>query len=44
MLSSYYSGGQVSALKIDDDRKFTAVYLDSQVLLLEGKSAQSGLK
>src|SRR5271169_5444202 len=39
MLSSYY-GGKASALEIDADRKFTAVYLDQQVVLLEGKSAQ----
>lgn len=44
MLSSYYHGGKASALEIDDDRKFTAVYLDRQVVLLEGKSAQPGLK
>jgi hypothetical protein len=44
MLSSYYHGGKPSALEIDGDRKFTAVYLDQQAVLLEGKSAQSGLK
>lgn len=44
MLSSYYHGGKASALEIDDNRKFTAVYLDQQVVLPEGKSAQSGLK
>jgi hypothetical protein len=44
MLSSYYHGGKASALEIGDDRKFTAVYLDRQVVLLEGKSAQPGLK
>ena len=44
MLSSYYHGGKPSALKIDGDKKFTAVYLDQQVVLLEGKSAQSRMK
>jgi hypothetical protein len=44
MLSSYYYGGKPSALEIDNDKKFTAVYLDQQVVLLEGKSAQSKLK
>ena len=44
MLSSYYHGGKASALEIDDDGKFTARYLDQQVVLLEGKSAQSRLK
>jgi Calcineurin-like phosphoesterase len=40
MLSSYYTGGRASALEINDDGRFTAVYLDQQVVLLEGKSAQ----
>jgi hypothetical protein len=44
MLSSYYHGGKPSALEIDGDRKFTAVYLDQQVVLFEGKSAQSKVK
>ncbi len=44
MLSSYYHGGKPSALEIDGDKKFTAVYLDQQVVLLEGKSAQSRMK
>jgi hypothetical protein len=44
MLSSYYHGGKASALEIDDDRKFTALYSDQQVVLLEGKSAQLRLK
>jgi Calcineurin-like phosphoesterase len=44
MLSSYYHGGRASALEIDDDRKFTAVYLDRKVVLLEPKSAQTGVK
>jgi Calcineurin-like phosphoesterase len=41
MLSSYYPGGKASALEINDDGRFTAVYLDQQVVLLEGKSAKS---
>ena len=44
MLASYYPGGKASALEIHDEGKFTAVYLDQQVVLLEGKSAQPGLK
>jgi hypothetical protein len=44
MLSSYYHGGQPSALEISEDRKFTAVYLDQQVALPDAKSAQSTLK
>ncbi|HET8923592.1 MAG TPA: metallophosphoesterase [Candidatus Acidoferrum sp.] len=41
MLSSYYHGGKPSALEIDDDKKFTAVYLDHQEALFEGKPTQS---
>jgi hypothetical protein len=44
MLSSYYHGGQPSALEISEDRKFTAIYLDQQVTLPDAKSAQSTLK
>jgi hypothetical protein len=44
MLSSYYHGGKPSALEIDGNKKFTAVYLDQRVVLLEGKSAQPVLK
>jgi len=44
MLSSYYPGGRPSALEIDDNKKFTAVYLDQRVVLLEGKSARPELK
>jgi hypothetical protein len=44
MLSSYYQGGKPSALEINEDRKFTAVYLDQQVALPDAKSAQSRLK
>jgi hypothetical protein len=35
MLSSYYPGGRASALEIRDDAKFTAEYMDQQVVLLE---------
>jgi hypothetical protein len=41
MLSSYYRGGKPSALEINEDGKFTAVYLDQQVALPDAKSAQS---
>jgi hypothetical protein len=34
MLSSYYPGGRASALQIQDDIKFTANYMDEQVVLL----------
>jgi len=44
MLSSYYHGGQPSALEINGDGKFTAVYLDQQVVLPVAKSEQSTLK
>lgn len=35
MLSSYYPGGRASALEIRDDAKFTAEYMDQQVVLLQ---------
>jgi len=35
MLSSYYPGGQASALAIQNNVKFTAEYMDQQVVLLE---------
>lgn len=35
MLSSYYPGGRASALEICGDSKFVAVYLDTQVVLLD---------
>src|SRR5947208_16919157 len=35
MLSSYYPGGRASALEIRNDAKFTAAYMDQQVVLLE---------
>jgi hypothetical protein len=34
MLSSYYPGGRASALQIQDNAKFTANYMDEQVVLL----------
>ena len=34
MLSSYYPGGRASALQIQVDAKFTASYMDQQVVLL----------
>jgi hypothetical protein len=34
MLSSYYPGGRASALQIQNDAKFTANYMDEQVVLL----------
>jgi hypothetical protein len=40
MLATYYPGGKASALEITDEDEFTAVYLDQQVVLLEGKSSQ----
>jgi len=35
MLSSYYPGGRPSALEIQNNVKFTAEYMDQQVVLLE---------
>ena len=35
MLSSYYPGGRASALEICGDTKFTAKYMDQQVVLLD---------
>jgi hypothetical protein len=35
MLSSYYHGGRASALEIQNNVKFTAEYMDQQVVLLE---------
>lgn len=35
MLSSYYPGGRASALEIRNSSKFTAEYMDQQVVLLE---------
>jgi Calcineurin-like phosphoesterase len=44
MLSSYYPGGRASALEIQDDAKFTAEYMDQQVVLVEpaGPSLRNG--
>jgi len=39
MLSSYYPGGRASALEIRNDAKFTAEYMDQQVVLLEPAAA-----
>ena len=46
MLSSYYPGGRASALEIRDDAKFTADYMDEQVVLLAPQAgpAPSGAK
>jgi hypothetical protein len=44
MLSSYYHGGKPSALEISEDRKFTAVYLDEQVTLQDGKPSEPAPK
>jgi hypothetical protein len=35
MLSSYYPGGRASALEICGDKKFTAKYMDQQVVLID---------
>ena len=35
MLSSYYPGGRASALEICSDAKFSAAYMDQQVVLLD---------
>src|SRR5438445_6997412 len=42
MLSSYYPGGRASALEICNEAKFTAKYMDQQVVLLEGKAVHLG--
>lgn len=41
MLSSYYPGGRASALEICGDTKFTAKYMDQQVVLIDS-AASSG--
>jgi len=41
MLSSYYPGGRASALEILNNAKFTAKYLDQDVILLEAASSSS---
>jgi len=44
MLSSYYPGGRPSALEIQGDAKFTAEYMDQQMVLVEpaGPSLRTG--
>src|SRR6266403_1619749 len=44
MLSSYYPGGRPSALEIRSDAKFTAEYMDQQMVLVEpaGPSLRTG--
>jgi hypothetical protein len=44
MLSSYYPGGRASALEICGDARFTAEYMDQQVVLIDpaGSSPQDG--
>ena len=39
MLSSYYPGGRASALEICGDAKFTAAYMDQQMVLLDTAKA-----
>ena len=40
MLSSYYPGGRASALEICGDSKFTAKYMDQQVVLIDSAASQ----
>jgi hypothetical protein len=42
MLSSYYPGGRASALEICSDSKFTAKYMDQQVMLINSAASASG--
>jgi hypothetical protein len=42
MLSSYYPGGRASALEICGDSKFTAKYMDQQVMLINSAVSASG--
>jgi len=42
MLSSYYPGGRASAMEICGNAKFTARYMDQQVVLLDSPSFSSG--
>jgi Calcineurin-like phosphoesterase len=44
MLHSYYPGGNPSALKIEDDGKFTAEYMDQEVVLLDPAKASPATK
>jgi hypothetical protein len=39
MLSSYYPGGRASALEICNDARFTAEYMDQQMVLIDGGKA-----
>jgi hypothetical protein len=42
MLSSYYPGGRASAMEICGDTRFTARYMDQQVVLLDSAMAPPG--
>jgi hypothetical protein len=42
MLSSYYPGGRASAMEICGDAKFTAQYMDQQIVLLDSPLFSSG--
>jgi len=42
MLSSYYPGGRASAMEICGDAKFTAQYMDQQVVLLDSAVSSPG--
>jgi hypothetical protein len=42
MLSSYYAGGRASALEICGDAKFTAKYMDEQVVLIDPAVSSPG--
>jgi hypothetical protein len=42
MLSSYYPGGRASAMEICGDAKFTARYMDQQVVLLDSAVSSPG--
>jgi hypothetical protein len=42
MLSSYYAGGRASALEICSDGKFTAKYMDEQVVLIDAAGSSPG--
>src|SRR5256885_14030243 len=42
MLSSYYPGGRASALEICGDTKFTAEYMDQQVVLIDSAASLPG--
>ncbi len=42
MLSSYYPGGRASAMEVCSDAKFTAAYMDQQVVLLDSAVPSPG--